>query len=151
MSEHSGNLLLNGEMTAEKAIKFLDGARSYFAGRTTGGEDSAYWANVYNAEWCEKISAFIGAREEKVRSTALEALAVSDTNNELAYQLSTYQARLSEAVKVMEPFAKCSEVYPLADGQRDAGFAGLHDSRCPLKISDYHAARQFIDTIKGDK
>lgn len=129
MSEHSGNLLLNGEMTAEKAIKFLDGARSYFAGRTTGGEDSAYWANVYNAEWCEKISAFIGAREEKVRSTALEALAVSDTNNELAYQLSTYQARLSEAVKVLEEakhlLQDISDGVMVADGRGDDGIIDM--------------------------
>lgn len=95
MSKGSGNLLLNGEMTAEKASKFLEECAVYFEQRPTGGEDSAYWANVYNAEWCNKIAAYVTSAEQKLRTTSLEALAISDTNNE-------FQARLSEAVKVLE-------------------------------------------------
>lgn len=39
----------------EGAISFLKEAARYFENRSTGGEDSAYWANVYNAENCRKI------------------------------------------------------------------------------------------------
>lgn len=59
------------------------------------------------------------------------------------------EARLSEAVEVLKPFAKCSEVYPAARGMGNVGFAGLHDNRCPLTFDDYHRARQFLDTQGG--
>lgn len=35
---------------------FLRAAANYFRNRPTGGEDSAHWANVYNAENCEKAA-----------------------------------------------------------------------------------------------
>jgi hypothetical protein len=37
------------------AIFFLDECAKYFENRPTGGEDRAYWANVYNAENCRKV------------------------------------------------------------------------------------------------
>lgn len=37
-------------------IEWLREAARYFAGRTTGGEDSAHWANVYNAENANKLA-----------------------------------------------------------------------------------------------
>lgn len=136
MSEHSGNLLFSSEMTAEKAIKFLDEARAYFAGRPTGGEHSAYWANVYNADWCEEISNFISTMEERARSSALEALAVSDTNNDLAAQLSTSQARLSEAVKVLEMVMKDCE---------ESGMMGLEYAVLDEKTEG--AVKAFLATL----
>ena len=36
--------------------KFLHNAAIYFESRPTNGEDTAYWANVYNAEKCIKIA-----------------------------------------------------------------------------------------------
>jgi len=42
-------------MSVESAIAFLEEAARYFSNRPTGGEDRAYWANVYNAENCKKI------------------------------------------------------------------------------------------------
>jgi len=36
------------------SIKFLEEAAEYFEKRPTGGEDKAYWANVYNAEHCRE-------------------------------------------------------------------------------------------------
>ena len=47
------------DMTADKAIEFLNEAARFFRKRDTGGEDSAFWANVYNAENCERIVALI--------------------------------------------------------------------------------------------
>jgi hypothetical protein len=43
----------------EGAIKFLEEAAKYFSNRPVNGEDSAYWANVYNAEWCKRIAKYI--------------------------------------------------------------------------------------------
>lgn len=60
----SGNIPLSTEMTKEKAVKFLDEAARYFDKRPTGGEDRAFWSNVYNAENCRKISEFIKGSEE---------------------------------------------------------------------------------------
>jgi len=36
--------------------KFLHNAAKYFENRPTYGEDTAYWANTYNAEKCLKIA-----------------------------------------------------------------------------------------------
>ena len=36
--------------------KFLHNAAIYFESRPTNGEDTAYWANAYNAEKCIKIA-----------------------------------------------------------------------------------------------
>lgn len=37
------------------AILFLTEAARYFENRDTGGEDRAYWANMYNAENCRNV------------------------------------------------------------------------------------------------
>ena len=37
-------------------VDFLLEAARYFENRPTGGEDRAYWSNVYNAENCRKIA-----------------------------------------------------------------------------------------------
>jgi hypothetical protein len=36
--------------------KFLHNAAKYFENRPTYGEDTAHWANTYNAEKCRKIA-----------------------------------------------------------------------------------------------
>lgn len=41
-------------INVEDARIFLTEASKYFANRPTGGEDRAYWANVYNSENCTK-------------------------------------------------------------------------------------------------
>jgi hypothetical protein len=46
-------------MSVDGAIKFLDEAAKYFSNRPTGGEDRAYWANVYNSERCKWIAQFL--------------------------------------------------------------------------------------------
>ena len=38
------------------AIEFLEDAARHFERRPTGGEDMAFWANVYNAENCRLIA-----------------------------------------------------------------------------------------------
>ncbi|HEY9219577.1 MAG TPA: hypothetical protein VIO94_16130 [Phenylobacterium sp.] len=45
------------------AISFLNEAAGYFARRPTNGEDSAYWANVANAETCRLIAVLIAKVE----------------------------------------------------------------------------------------
>ena len=40
----------------EKRPDFLLEAARYFRKRPTNGEDRAHWANVYNAENCEKMA-----------------------------------------------------------------------------------------------
>ena len=41
--------------TKEEAVSFLEHCAKYFETRPTKGEDSGYWANVYNAENCRQI------------------------------------------------------------------------------------------------
>lgn len=41
--------------TKEDAIRFLEECAKYFETRPTGGEDRAYWANVFNAERCRNV------------------------------------------------------------------------------------------------
>ena len=43
----------------EAHLTFLEETASYFINRSTGGEDRAHWANVYNAENCRKIASEI--------------------------------------------------------------------------------------------
>lgn len=47
--------------TPEKFVAFLEEAANYFRKRDTRGEDAAFWANVYNAEACERIAAYIAS------------------------------------------------------------------------------------------
>ena len=42
-------------VSSATAILFLEEAAKYFENRPTNGEDSAYWANVYNAENCRAV------------------------------------------------------------------------------------------------
>jgi hypothetical protein len=51
--------------------KFLHNAAKYFENRPTDGEDTAYWANTYNAEKCRKIADEI----EKLRAALRGVLA----------------------------------------------------------------------------
>lgn len=46
-------------MTPDKAIALLTEAARYFEKRPTGGEDSAHWSNVYNAQNCREIAAML--------------------------------------------------------------------------------------------
>lgn len=48
-------------------VRFLREAAKYFENRDTGGEDRAYWANVYNAESCRAAADLI-ENYEKERS-----------------------------------------------------------------------------------
>lgn len=43
-------------------IVFLREMASFFRNRPTGGEDAAHWANVYNAENCDRIAAALAAQ-----------------------------------------------------------------------------------------
>jgi hypothetical protein len=57
----------NRAREVEKLIAFQEEAARHFEKRPTGGEDAAYWSNIYNAENCRKTVA------------ALRALAASPT------------------------------------------------------------------------
>lgn len=46
-------------MNRAEAVAWLDEAARYFANRPTGGEDTAHWSNVANAEACGKIAALL--------------------------------------------------------------------------------------------
>ncbi len=46
-------------ISTEAAIAFLAEAADYFSHRPTKGEDRAHWANVYNAENCQRIVALL--------------------------------------------------------------------------------------------
>jgi hypothetical protein len=48
--------------------KFLHNAAKYFENRPTDGEDTAYWANTYNAEKCRKIADEIEKLREVLRA-----------------------------------------------------------------------------------
>lgn len=42
-------------ITTEAAIEWLEEAAAYFSRRPTNGEDSAHWANAYNAMNARRI------------------------------------------------------------------------------------------------
>lgn len=44
---------------AARLVAFLEEAARYFTNRPTGGEDRAYWSNIFNAENCTKAASFI--------------------------------------------------------------------------------------------
>ena len=48
------------------AIQYLKDAANYFVHRDTKGEDSAFWANVQNAENCRRIARLIESLEPAV-------------------------------------------------------------------------------------
>lgn len=70
------------------SIKFLEEAAKYFEKRPTGGEDKAYWANVYNAEHCRKIIEEIERLEE-----------VAESYRKTANELSTRVAQTEEKIE----------------------------------------------------
>jgi hypothetical protein len=45
----------------DDAVKFLREAARYFDNRPTGGEDSAFWSNVANAQTCHRIADLLHA------------------------------------------------------------------------------------------
>lgn len=52
--------------------KFLAEAATYFRNRPTDGEDRAYWANVYNAENCERIATTLAAKDVEIAAITAE-------------------------------------------------------------------------------
>lgn len=46
-------------MTNKAAMAFLNDMAVYFERRPTGGEDSAHWSNVMNAENCRIVATMI--------------------------------------------------------------------------------------------
>jgi hypothetical protein len=48
-------------MSPQAAISYLKDAANYFKNRDTKGEDSAFWANIQNAENCRRIARLIKA------------------------------------------------------------------------------------------
>lgn len=59
---------MSERMDGETAARFLRESAKYFRQRPTNGEDSAWWANVTNAENCEKIAAYIETAEAALKS-----------------------------------------------------------------------------------
>ena len=66
--------------------KFLQEAAKYFENRPTDGEDSAYWANVCNAEKCLKIVDEI----EKLRAE-VKMLKTAESQRHLSKALDGYK------------------------------------------------------------
>lgn len=48
------------------AIEFMNEAATYFENRATGGEDKAFWSNVYNAENCRRVAGLLSALSKGV-------------------------------------------------------------------------------------
>ena len=74
-------------------VKFQEEAASYFTCRDTKGEDSAFWANVTNADNCHKTASALTAQ-------AAEIATLRATNRELVRQVAeanAREARLREA------------------------------------------------------
>ena len=129
--------------------------------------------------------------EQKLRTTSLEALAISDTNNEFQARIAgledvleekreninelrglleysensiallerkwqfqmdradASQARLSEAVKVLEPFAEAAECIDANDDYSSAPI-WEHPAAMNITIGDIRRAQRFITTLGGD-
>ena len=49
-----------------KSVEFLTEAARYFRKRPTKGEDRAHWANVFNADNCEKAAKLIREQAAKI-------------------------------------------------------------------------------------
>lgn len=62
----AGREVVKDSLTTEGPVSFLREAATYFRNRPTNGEDSAHWANVYNAENCEKAADRIEALEREL-------------------------------------------------------------------------------------
>lgn len=63
---------------------------------------------------------------------------------ELTTRLEAAEAEVARMRSALEPFAKCSEVYPNAVADANIGFGAVHDPRCPLTIGDFHRARALV-------
>lgn len=53
--------MTSAPIKTEAAVTFLREAARYFGNRETGGEDSAFWANVANAQTCNRIADLLHA------------------------------------------------------------------------------------------
>ena len=61
MIEQLRNFIMDDLISPAAAITYLKDAAAYFVNRDTKGEDSAFWANVQNAENCRRIARLIEA------------------------------------------------------------------------------------------
>jgi hypothetical protein len=65
--------------------------------------------------------------------------------------VSRVDAAVKEALEsariALEPFARWSEVYPNAKPESEAGFASVHDPRCPIRVGDAHNAREALAAV----
>ena len=68
--------------------KFLHNAAKYFENRPTDGEDTAYWANTYNAEKCRKIADEI----EKLRAAIKMAIECLEDRDVIGASLTLTKA-----------------------------------------------------------
>lgn len=102
---------------------FLREAASYFRNRPTGGEDKAHWANVFNAENCEK------AADEIERLTA-RCEAYKGQVEAGAAEIERLRAALSQereaCAKVAEDLAQVYLSPQYATGQPMSSFVERH-------------------------
>jgi len=122
----------------------------------------------------EEQAARIEELEQKLRTTSLEALAISDTNNEMAVRIAeaekdyheerkaryaaqselvASQARLSEAVKVLEDTrGYMSDLKTLIDRRHDIGeMVDGGDLRYWASLIEFAISKAFITTLGGEK
>lgn len=66
MSEAKEGNKTNPQGPYTELVGFLNEAARYFESRPTGGEDRAYWANVFNAEKCRKAATALDSLSQEV-------------------------------------------------------------------------------------
>jgi hypothetical protein len=98
-------------------VAFLREAANYFRKRDTGGEDAAFWANVANAENCDKIADLLAShratieRLERALREAIDTLKGLAKDNPWAEWVAvpmivgdeTVVSRLEAALTAREP------------------------------------------------
>lgn len=109
-------------------VAFLKEASEYFSKRDTGGEDRAFWANVYNAENCLKAA-------EALTSAQAEIDEQERRNDELNREISGVRRSYFEERKRAEA----------AEKERDALREALSRITGSAKRVDLHGNGAFHD------
>ena len=81
----------------EKRPDFLQEAARYFRKRPTGGEDRAHWANVYNAENCEKMAVEFRALLDEVTALRHDITRHMEIANEHLAEVERLESHITAA------------------------------------------------------
>lgn len=122
--------------TPEHFTAFLAEAAVYFRKRPTDGEDAAYWANEYNAEACERISAYLESLRAERDQWKAQMTRYADIGDAYLQRAETAEATITKLRTAAQAVVDAGPYYSMAKALAEIDLARALKSQPPSLTVD---------------